>query len=88
MRIRRILLIALVFVVSYQVAGFEEAFCDDPGFELSCQDCLSCSGHSFISADASVALPAISFAGFRFVEIPSFKVEEPSLGFLRPPISR
>ncbi len=83
----RFLFCLFALIVSFQLIGLEQAFCEDSATEESCQDCATCVLNHFIGFENPQLLPAASLGGFTFIKDPSLNLEEPVFNFFRPPIS-
>lgn len=84
----RLLFCIFALVVSFQLLGIEQAFCEDSASEAACQDCITCVINNFSNLPYFVFFPAPHSINFAFFREPALNIEPPSFNFFRPPISR
>lgn len=86
-KLRNVLLCILMMVVTFQLLGIEQAFCDDSAAEAGCQDCVACVLNLFTIFSAPDFSSSLHFSGFAFSGTGLPQIEEPVFNFFRPPIS-
>jgi hypothetical protein len=87
-KIYRVVFMVVALIVCCQLAGIEEAFCQDSAMETGCTDCLTCIGHQFAGLTDTVGSPRLDSHGFVISFYYSSFPKSPSFILLRPPISR
>lgn len=87
-RVLRVLFLMFAFVACVQLTGVEQAFCADSAAEAGCEDCMTCAGHQLTCVEAAYTLTAGAFCGDSFASYDFYPIENPPLGFFRPPIVR